>query len=181
VKDPQDYPWSSHRDYLVGKEDLVDTKRVLGLFSEKVYQARKKYRDFIDRSLGEGKNESFYRALGQQILGNDEFVKEVEKKAVRLDRPIRKPSLKEITKAVQEVTGISLEGMVSHARNKEALLARKTLVGVWREYGYKLVHLQSTMKRDLSVLSRSSNQSAHDDVRRAVEEVVSILNARMQA
>jgi putative transposase len=181
VKEPHDYPWSSHRDYLTGKEDLVDTKRVLQCFSEKVFQAKRQYKDFINEALGEGKNESLYKAIGQQILGSDEFMKEVEKKVVRLDRPIRKPSLQEIVKAVKEVTGISMEEIVSRGKSKEVVLAREVLVGVSREYEYKLMDLQPIIKRDLSVLSRLSKESDHGHARKAVEEVIRNLNARMQA
>jgi hypothetical protein len=106
VKEPHDYPWSSHRDYLTGKENLVDTKRVLQCFSKKVFQAKRQYKDFINEALGEGKNESLYKAIGQQILGSDEFMKEVEKKVVRLDRPVRKSSLQEILKAAQVLSSL---------------------------------------------------------------------------
>jgi len=54
-------------------------------------------------------------------------------------------------------------------------------VGVSREYEYKLMDLQPTIKRDLSVLSRLSKESDHGHARKAVEEVIRNLNARMQA
>jgi len=181
VKEPRDYPWSSHRDYLAGKEDLVDTKRALRFFSERVSQARRQYEDFVNEALGEGKNKSLYQGLRQQILGGDEFIKEVEKKTATPDRPIRKPSLQEILKAVKEVTGISVDEIASRGRNKEAVLAREVLVGVWREYGHKLVDLQPTINRDLSVLSRFSKESERGHVRKTVQKVVRDLDACLQA
>ena len=54
-------------------------------------------------------------------------------------------------------------------------------MGVSRKYEYKLMDLQPTIKRDLSVLSRLSKESDHDHARKAVEEVIRNLNARMQA
>jgi len=181
VKEPHDYPWSSHRDYLAGNEDLVDTKRALRFFSERILEARKHYEDFVDEALGQGKNESLYQGQQQQILGSDEFTKEVEKKIVGLDRPIRKPSLQEILAAVKEVTGISMEEIASRVRNKQVVLAREVLVGVWREYGYKLLDLTPTVKRDLSVLSRLSKGSDRDRVRKTVDKVIKYLDAYMQA
>jgi len=163
VKEPRDYPWSSHRDYLTGKEDLVDTKRALRFFSERVSQARRQYEDFVNEALGEGKNKSLYQGLRQQILGGDEFIKEV------------------ILKAVKEVTGISVDEIASRGRNKEVVLAREVLVGVWREYGHKLVDLQPTINRDLSVLSRFSKESERGHVRKTVEKVVRDLDACLQA
>jgi putative transposase len=180
VKEPQDYPWSSHRDYLAGKEDLVDTKRALRFFSDRALQARRQYKDFVNEALGQGKNESLYQGLQQQILGSDEFTKEVEKKIVGLDRRIRKPSLQQILTAVQETTGISMEQIASRGRNKQVVLAREILVGVWREYGYKLLDLTPTVKRDLSVLSRLSKGSDCDRVRKIVKKVMKYLDAYMQ-
>jgi REP element-mobilizing transposase RayT len=181
VKEPQRYRWSSHGDFLAGNEDLVDVKRVLRFFSEKVSQAKKQYNDFISEPLEKGKKESLYKTQRQQILGDDEFLKEVEKKIAKPDRPIRKPSLQEIMKAVKEVTGISAPEIVSRVRNKEVVLAREVLVGVWRECGHKLVDLQPTIKRDLSVLSRLSKESGHARIKKVVDEVTKNLNACMQA
>lgn len=74
VKEPQEYQWSSHNDYLAGSRGFVDTTGVLRLFSERISQARRRYRDFVNEALREGRDESFYRAVGQQILGDDEFI-----------------------------------------------------------------------------------------------------------
>ena len=63
----------------------------------------------------------------------------------------------------------------------KVVLAREVWVGVSREYEYKLMDLQPTIKRDLSVLSRLSKESDHGHARKAVEEVIRNLNARMQA
>ncbi len=120
------------------------------------------------------------RSPGGPILGSDEFTKEVEKKIVGLDRPIRKPSLQEILMAVKEATGISMEEIASRVRNKQVVLAREVLVGVWREYGYKLLDLTPTVKRDLSVLSRLSKGSDRDRVRKTVDKVIKYLDAYMQ-
>ena len=181
VKEPRDYPWSSHRDYLAGKEDLVDTKRALLFFSERVLQARRQYEDFVNDALGEGKNKSLYQGLRQQILGGDEFIKEVDRRIVGPDRPIKKPSLQEILKAVEEATGISKDQIASRGRDKELVSARKVLVGVWREYGHKLLDLEPIIKRDLSVLSRLSKESQRGHVRKTLEKIVKNLDACLQA
>jgi len=96
VKDPHEYKWSSHNDYIAGAKGLVDADRVLSIFSKKVSQARRKYRNFMVEAIGEGRNDSLYQAVIQQILGDDKFIEEVEKKIERLQRSLRKPSLEEI-------------------------------------------------------------------------------------
>jgi len=180
VKEPQEYQWSSHNDYLAGTRGFVDTTGVLRLFSERISQARRRYRDFVNEALREGRDESFYRAVGQQILGDDEFIQEVEKRTESLGKPLRRPSLQEILKAVKEVTGIAEEEMVSRGRSRELMSARGILVGVWRAFGYRLVDLQPSLRRDVSVLSRWSRISEHLDGRKAMEQVLKIINARLQ-
>ncbi len=106
---------------------------------------------------------------------------EVERKLESKNKRLRKPSLKELLKAIQEVTGVTENEIVSRRRSKEALLARGILVRIWREYGYRLVDLQPTLERDLSVLSRWSRISDRANYQEEENEVLGILNARMQA
>jgi REP element-mobilizing transposase RayT len=181
VKEPQEYRWSSHHSYLTEAKNLIDTDRVLRVFSERVSQARRGYRDFVHEAIGEGRNEEFYRAIDQQVLGSDKFLEKVESKIGKLDRPLRKPSLQQILRAVKEVTDIVDDDILSRGRSKEVIFARGVLVGVWREFGYRLVDLQLVLKRDLSVLSRISKNADNREGRRAIEQVYEIVNARMQA
>jgi REP element-mobilizing transposase RayT len=47
VKDAGTYEWSSHGDYVHGAKGLVDTDKVLGLFSERPGSAVRKYKEFM--------------------------------------------------------------------------------------------------------------------------------------
>jgi REP element-mobilizing transposase RayT len=181
VKRPEEYRWSSHKDYLIEAKGLVDARRVLKIFSEKSSQARRRYNDFVADAIGKGRNEDFYRAIGQQVLGSDEFLEQVETEIGRMDRPIRKPTLHQILKAVKEVTGVAEDDIYSRKRSKEVIFARGVLVGAWREFRYRLSDLQSILKRDLSVLSRLSRISDDSEGRQSIERVCECLNARMQA
>jgi REP-associated tyrosine transposase len=181
VKGPQEYRWSSHNSYLTEAKDLIDTDRVLKVFSERVSQARRKYREFIHEAIGEGRNEEFYRTIGQQVLGSDKFLEQIESKIGKVDRPLRKPSLRQILRAVKEETGTLEDDILSRRRSKEIMFARGVLVGVWREFGYRLVDLQPVLRRDLSVLSRMSKISDNREGRGAIERVHEMLNACMQA
>jgi len=109
VKGPHEYKWSSHNDYIKEHNSIVDTDRVLRLFSERVSQAIKLYREFVREALNTGKEESFYKATGQQIIRDEKFIEKVEKKLDKINKPLRKPSLQEIQRAVREVTGITEE------------------------------------------------------------------------
>ena len=178
---PEEYKWSSHHDYVKESNGLVSTERVLRLFSERISQARRLFAVFVDEEIGTGRNEEFYKAYEQQIVGDDKFVEKVEKKIERLEEPLRKPSLKEIYKAVKEVTGVSEEEITSRSRQKEVVFARGAMIAAWRASGHQLVDLQAVLKRDLSVLSKYSKVKEEDRGKRAVDRVIKLLNARLQA
>jgi len=78
--------------------------------------------------------ETLYQAVSQQILGDDKFIEEVEKKIERLQRSLRKPSLEEILVAVKKVTGITENEIWSRGRRKEVKFAR----GYWFRFGENL-------------------------------------------
>ncbi len=181
VKEPRHYKWSSHNEYLRGRKGVVDASKVLRLFSDKATRARARYEDFVNGAIGEGRNESYYKPIEQQILGDEKFVEEVDRRLGRKDRILRKPSLKEILLVLEEVTGVGEDGIGSRGRGKEVILARAVLVGVWRDFGYKLAELQPKIRRDLSVLSRLAKVSDSADGRKLKDVVCRILNARMQA
>jgi len=181
VEHPHEYKWSSHRDYLSGGKGLVDAPRVLRMFSKELPRARRLYREFVKEGQGPGKDELLYKGMKQQILGDDGFVEEVEKKVIRVGVPLKRPSLLEVLKAVSEVTGISVEEMGSRRRSREVKLARGALVRAWREFGNRLGDLQPKIKRDLSVLSRLSRITEQGEGKKVVAEVLRKLDARLQA
>ena len=181
VKGPGEFRWSSHKDYLTEAKGLVDTHRILRVFSEKGLQAWRGYSDFMDDAVGKKMNEDFYRVIGQQVLGSDKFLEQVESKVGKMDQPIRKPSLQQILSVVKDVTGIAEDELFSRRRNKQVIFARGVLVGVWREFKYRLADLQSILRRDLSVLSRLSRISDDDKCRQTIGRVCEALNAGLQA
>jgi hypothetical protein len=61
------------------------------------------------------------------------------------------------------------------------MLARAVLLGVWRDFGYKLVDLQPMFRRDLSVLSRLAKIAESAEGRKLKNLVCEMLNARLQA
>lgn len=181
VRQPHEYKWSSHNDYINCNRSIVDIGKVLPLFSEKLSEAIKLYRDFVNEAIELEKDQSLYKTIDQQILGDERFVEEVEGKIKKPEKPLRKPSLKEVLQAIKKVTGVTEDELKLRNRGEEMIRARAVLAGVWREAGGRLVDLQPVLKRDLSVLSRLSKNSEREDNRKIVEEVLRVLNAYMQA
>lgn len=156
---------------------LVETDKVLRMFSERPSEARKLYKDFVDIAIGIKSDGSIYKAVGQQIIGDEKFIEKVAEEVDNLDSRVRKPQLKEIFAAVEEATGVSQGQITSRGRGEAVKLARMIFLGACRESGYRLVELQTELKRDLSVLSRWSKSSENKEERKIVQKVLRKFNA----
>ena len=180
---PEDYFWSSHKEYLAAKNGLIDANLVLRLFSERPSEARKAYKAFIAGGLamGMGRDKSIYDAVEQQIIGDDRFIDTIQKKVEEPKRPLRKPKLQDIVAAVTSVTGLTENDLVSRSRNKDKVLARGVLVGIMRQYGYKLRELAQLMKREMSSLSKVARVLESGAGRVMANQVIKRINTYFQA
>jgi REP element-mobilizing transposase RayT len=181
AKNPHEYKWSSHYAYLSGNNKIVETERLLRMFSEKPSHARILYRNFLNERIVNGKDKPIYNDSGKQILGDDQFIDKVEQAVETLKKPLKRPSLKKVLSSISKVTGVTQEEIVSRNRSKRVMFARYIMVGACRELGYRLIDLQSELRRDLSVLSRWASASESKEGQRAVRMVLQGLNARLQA
>ncbi len=177
---PRQFQWSSHHEYLNGRPEITDAETVLKIFSPDLPTARKRYEEFVSKDIGKEKNEAFYKPMRRQILGDEEFLGEVQRKLSKAEKPPRKVPLAEIVRAVEEVTGVNEEEMVAKRRDERTLFARGLLVAVWREMGHRLVDLQPWLNRDLSVLSRLPRMVDSVDGQAAKKRVCERLNAYPQ-
>ena len=180
VEGPRQFRWSSHHEYLSGRAEITDAEAILKMFSPDLPTARKMYEQFVDEAIGKEKIEASYKPLRQQILGNKKFLGEVERKLGKRYRPLRKASLAEILRVVEEVTGVNKEDIVARKREGRILFARGLVVAVWREMGHRLVDLQPWLNRDLSVLSRLPRMVDSVDGRTTKKRVCEKLNAYPQ-
>jgi REP element-mobilizing transposase RayT len=180
VKDAGAYEWSSHGDYLQRAKGLVDTDKVLRLFSESPVIARRKYAEFM--TAGEpDKTFSPYAAHQQQIVGGERFIEEVEKRVERLEKRAKKMPIRNLILAVERETGVDLLEMVSRKRGERLRMARGILVSLAKEIGYNIMDLQGILKRDISVLSRLASVSGTTGGEKTLRRVRERLNAQPQA
>ena len=180
VEGLRQFQWSSHHEYLNARAEITDAEAILKMFSPDLQTARKMYEQFVGEAIGKEKIGTPYKLLHQQILGDEEFLGEVERKLGKRERPLRKASLPEILRAVEEVAGVKEEDIVARKREKKILFARSLVVAVWREMGHRLVDLQPWLNRDLSVLSRLPRTVDNADGRTAKKQVCEKLNAYTQ-
>jgi REP element-mobilizing transposase RayT len=180
VKDAGAYEWSSHGDYLQRMKGIVDTDKVLRLFSERPAIARRKYAEFMTEDVCD-KSFSPYAAYEQQIVGGERFIEEVEKRVERLERRAKRMPIRNLILAVEKETSVSFSEMVSRKRGERLRIARGILVSIAKEIGYNMMELQWILKRDISVLSRLASIGETTGGERTLQRVRERLNAQSQA
>jgi putative transposase len=177
VEDAGAYAWSSNADYLNGTKGLVDTDKVLRLFSERPGIAQRKYMEFMNAGEPD-KSLSPYAAYEQQIVGDERFIEEIEKRVERMEkRAIKKIPIKDLLLAIERETGIGLVEMISRKRDERLRTARGILVSLAKEIGYNMVDLQGILKRDSSVLSRLASIGETHTGGKTLQRVRERLNA----
>ncbi len=155
VRDPSDYKWSSHRIYLgLEKSKIVAPDFVLSQFSRNKQEAIRMYGAFVLEWKGEGKQDEFYRTIDQRLLGEEDFIVEVKRRAgeelVREEDVLRNMTLDEIAKGVKQVTGVELDDLRSRSRGKEIVWARSLFVLLslkYADYDYKRKEIASYLDR----------------------------------
>ncbi|WAC08359.1 MAG: transposase [Thermodesulfobacteriota bacterium] len=117
VKSPQEYPWSSYRNYCGEKKapEWLKIDFILGIFGKGLSSAQKSYREFVEVMICQEGQSPLKEVVFSTILGSKGFVKAVidnnlsEKKADREVPALRKlkeqVSIEEIEKATEVVFG----------------------------------------------------------------------------
>lgn len=151
------YPWSSHPAY-TGENNplgLVDTDRVLRMFSENKTRARRKYREFMSEKDGFERKE-VYATIDQRLKGDDAFVDRVLERHAKDPAPrLRRPALEAITKIVEKKYGISTSDLRSSSKTRTLTLARKVLSIVASEQGYKAVEIGHYLEKEPTIVTFS--------------------------
>jgi putative transposase len=79
MKNPAEYPWSSHSAYLGEKAiPWLTTDFVLSQFGEDLTDARRLYLDFVEAGMNEGHRSEFHTGFSDgRVLGDDKFNEKV--------------------------------------------------------------------------------------------------------
>lgn len=112
---PEDWPWSSYRDYIgQGKApEWLKMEFILGHFGKKAADAMKRYRSFVEDMLGKEYESPLKETFGTAILGTAGFIeaimaehlttKEAERDLPALRQLALRPTPEEIVSAVKSV------------------------------------------------------------------------------
>jgi len=78
---PQDYPYSSYRAFVFGKEaNGINRGMILGMLSKGTKDAVRRYRQFVEGAIGTELENQMHHVYGGFILGRRHFIKGVLKK-----------------------------------------------------------------------------------------------------
>ncbi len=162
VADPADYPWSGHRAYLDSAgAGFVDADSVLGMLGERRSLARRRYRAFVAEELRTGSRPEYYQVRDQRLLGDDQFVEQVQHTTVEEQRPRAKPpSLAALLSSVVRATGVARERITGPDRRADAARARRLLVQAGALCAVPGRDLARLLGRDPALISRLGRMSA---------------------
>jgi REP element-mobilizing transposase RayT len=176
VKELQDYKWSSH-NYYAGKEkenSIVDTDRVLRMFSEERAASMRIYKEFI----GDGipvKRDDIYRTVDQRVLGNAEFLADVMEQydgEVAKEKREREYNLAEIATGVERIKGVTIQQIRVHNKTSNVTECRKLFILLSKEYGYKGKEIANYIRRDPATIS-----SALKDRKRMAKDMERVIKS----
>ncbi|MDO9534664.1 MAG: transposase [Bacillota bacterium] len=115
-----DYPWSSHLDYLFGKNTFVDSHFCLSLFNDQAATAIIQYMEFMEHLEN--------LEIIKHTSSNDEALQMPFKNKVR-DTLKLNASMEELVKIVIKKIGVQEEILLgSKSRNRKILLARNIII-----------------------------------------------------
>jgi REP element-mobilizing transposase RayT len=138
VRSPEEYQWSSCRQYLEGTEaPWLSTSLVLGYFGTEDEDRRRNYRDYLFEAIGKESRDPLADSVASTILGTDDFVRDIREKYLeekKSDRDL--PALRDLSRGpgIAEIKVVSEEAFPENKR-----LARMAGIYLcWRYSGAKL-------------------------------------------
>ena len=162
VKRPEEFLWSSYRDYVGEKvaPEWLNTGFVLGYFGKKTSDAGRNYRKFVEDLLEKDYDSPLNAAVAATMLGCAEFVQEITEKHIdgkQMDRDLpalrtlsTRPPLDKIIQVVKSIVG------------EQARLAEKASIYLCHKYsGAKLKEIGEHFGIGLSAVTQVSRRFAN--------------------
>ena len=160
VERPDDYPHSSHREYLgVIPSDVTDIDPVLRRIGHTRELARARYHEFIDAGLGISYPPGIDSPVEAIDHNGDAFIDDA---IHHMGEAIGKPNkdrhtavdLEAIVAAVESVFGIDREDFFGDVKNARAVMAKEILILTAFEAGAKINAIAALVGLDTSTTSR---------------------------
>ena len=178
IAEPWAYEWSSHRSYISreSKNPLVDTEKVLNMFSGNKAAACKLYRAYMEDTAARIEKQDVYATVDQRILGDEEFVERIKKNAsaaIKGRKRAKAYSLPEIAGAVEQIYGVEMKEIRQRGKARRLTEAKKMISLIANEYGYKNKEVAEYIGKDPMIVTRHLKEM--DNSRGEIERVVDYL------
>ena len=156
IEELENYRWSSYRVYVAKVNvEWVTTKPVLSLFSQSLNQAVQSYKGFCSDLPDDGMIEKFNKlGVGGEVLGDDHFVDNVNRQAVKQMRPDGPIDIEKLTKAIGHEQGIPINMLRGGSRRRELSAVRKRIYNEYVDSGGSMAKLAEYFGRDITTISR---------------------------
>lgn len=150
VRRAEEYRYSGHRVYLVGKEtEVMDPGLVL-----KLVGGPKGYRRFVLDGLGEGHKEEYYEVEDQRFLGREEFAEKVREEVEEEGEGVRRRSLGSVVEKLARRLKISPEVLRGPERAWRVSRVRGLVAYVLtRRIGFSVKEVAAYLGRDQTSIS----------------------------
>ena len=177
VERPEQYKYSGHRVILKGKPtNVMDPTFVLKLMG-----GRRSYGRFVLDGLGDGHQEEYYELRDQQILGPEEFERELKKESEGRNEEQNKKPLGKVFESVAQRMKVDPQVLRGPDRSWKVSKIRTVLVYVLiRRFGFGVREVAAYLKRDPTTLttlvSRLSNRTQSERaLREEIERLAKIV------
>ncbi len=159
IKNPEEYPRSSHSSYL-GNPPVpwLTTEWVLSQFAGTKKRAVELYRQFVFKGADEGHRNEFYQGnIDGHILGDDNFSELAL--AAAFQKMAKKATLEQVLQAVCKHYAIDQDDLFSGSREKRISEPRAVVALLVRDIEHlNLKALSGKLHRDLSGLSQAAGR-----------------------
>lgn len=169
VQRPEDYRWSSYKDYTGEKGEITDTAFILNRFSEEGKEAKEGYQRFVEEGKGISQTDLKKNIYGQLIIGTKEFTERIKGKIEELKVSPEVPEREKIRK--RKSMDKILEEVSQHYQiPREELLIRKGRWNEARKIGIYLVRKHTNIElKLLAELFGGVHYSAISQIVRGIE------------
>ena len=186
VKSIAHYPWTSYSLYLKDRKDrLIDADVVLAQFGHDKKTARRYYQQFVRAGIMKDYREFIDEMVDKRILGDQDFVEEVQQQAdeVRHDKYVisEKPELKKILEIVCLFKGTVPVMIKSTVKIEDVVSARRVFIYIARIYfGYQLKEIALFLGIDTTTVMKSvrvmadrikKEKNLREDIERMLKEM----------
>jgi len=167
-----EYSWSSHKEYLKRKSELIDRDFPLSIFSENKLKRIKLYLEFMT----DVKNEEIedYELLDEEIASQT-ALKDDEKKL--------KISIDDIIDITLRMLDLSKEVLKSNKRTKQVSIARRVIILLLKKYtNVSNVAISKGLRVTKSMVSKVDEAMLHQDERleKSYKKVEECINSTFQ-